>query len=341
MIANYVCRFLVFLAIGGFYAASAQAQSPAAFYKGKTVTFIVSSGEGGGYDRWARTLARHLPKHIPGNPQVVVKNMAGAGGIVAGNYLYNVAEKDGTVIGSVQNGVPFEPLFGTKQATYDSTKFNWLGTPTIETALLTVWNTAPVDKWQDAKTTELTMGSTGAHSTPSFYGHLQNDLLGLKLKMIVGYKSQTTAFLAMERGELNGYPSVFYGSLKATRPDWIKNKQVKLLLQMGTEKNPELPDVPSMLDAITNPQDKAVAEAAFGPLGSGRPYLLPPGVPADRVAAMRQAFWDTFKDPDFLADAQKSRLDVTAPRTGEQLQQYIERIYKNTPPALIARLHNY
>jgi tripartite-type tricarboxylate transporter receptor subunit TctC len=207
--------------------------------------------------------------------------------------------------------------------------------------LLTVWHTAPVNTWQDAKTTELTMGSTGAHSTPSFYGHLQNDLLGTKLKMIVGYTSQTTAFLAMERGEINGYPSVFYSSLKATKPDWIKNKQVKLLLQMGAEKEPDLPDVPSMLDVVTKPEDKAVAEAAFGPLLAGRPFLLPPGVPADRVAAMRKAFLDTLKDPELVAEAQKGRLEISAPRSGEQLQQYIGNIYKNTSPAMVARLKQY
>ncbi|HZS63687.1 MAG TPA: tripartite tricarboxylate transporter substrate-binding protein [Xanthobacteraceae bacterium] len=341
MIAGKVCRLLGFVALAGCYASAVQAQSPADFYKGKTITLVVSSGEGGGYDSWARTLSRHLPKHVPGNPQVIVKNMPGAGGIVAGNYLYKVAEKDGTVMGLLQNGVPFEPLFQNAQATFDSTKFNWIGTPSTETAVLTVWHTAPVNTWQDAKTTELTMGSTGAHSTPSFYGHLQNDLLGTKLKLIVGYTSQTTAFLAMERGELNGYPSVFYSSLKATKPDWIKNKQVKLLLQMGAEKDAALPDVPWIMDVLTKPEDRAVAQAAFGPLLAGRPFLMPPGVPADRVAAIRKAFDETLKDAEFLAEAGKARLEVSAPRTGEQLQQYIAQIYKDTSPAMVARLKQY
>jgi tripartite-type tricarboxylate transporter receptor subunit TctC len=334
-------RLFCFLAIVGLYAGSAQAQSPADFYKGKTITFIVSSGAGGGYDRWARTLAIYLPKHIPGHPDVVVKNMAGAGGIKAGDYLYSVAAKDGTVIGGLQNNVPFEPLWGTKQATFDTTKFNWLGTPSVETSILTVWYTSPVNTWEDVKKTEITVGSSGAHSTPSFYGHLLNDVLGLKLKIIVGYKSQTQAFLAMERGEINGFPSVFYSSLKATRPDWIRDKKVKLLVQMGQRKDPELPNVPYMLDLIKNPADKAVAEAAFGPLGTGRPYLLPPGVPADRVAAMRKAFTDTFNDPQFRADAHKHGLDVDAPRSGEELQAYIQKIYNNTPPNLVARLRKY
>src|SRR5687767_9591682 len=165
-------RGLLGLFVLGLWASPALAQSVADFYKGQTVTIILSSAPGGGYDAVARTLAQHLPKHIPGNPQVVVKNMPGAGGIVAANFLYNVAPKDGLTIGGLQNNVPFEPLYGTKEANFDSTKFQWLGTPSRETAILTVWHTAPVNKWEDAKTTELTMGSSGQNSTPSFYGRL-------------------------------------------------------------------------------------------------------------------------------------------------------------------------
>ena len=223
----------------------ALAQSPADFYKDQTVTIILSSAPGGGYDAVARTLATHLPKHIPGSPTVVVKNMAGAGGIVAANFLYNVAPKDGLTIGGLQNNVPFEPLFGTKEANFDPTKFIWLGTPSQETAILTVWHTAPVDKWQQAKTTELTMGSSGNNSTPSFYGRLLNEVLGTKLKIIVGYESQTHAFLAMERDEINGYPSVFYNSLMATKPTWLKEEKVKLLVQMGLERSRKSRTCPS------------------------------------------------------------------------------------------------
>src|SRR5438445_76355 len=154
---------------------------------------------GGGYDTLARTIANYLGRHLPGAPAIIVKNMAGAGGIVATNYLYNVAPKDGTTVGGVQNNTPFEPLFGTKAATYDPLKFNWLGTPSIEVAMATVWHTTPVRTWQDARTREITMGSSGVNSTPSFYGRLLNETLGLKQKIIVGYESQTQAFLAMER----------------------------------------------------------------------------------------------------------------------------------------------
>jgi tripartite-type tricarboxylate transporter receptor subunit TctC len=319
-------------------AGPAFAQSPAEFYKGQTVTIILSSAPGGGYDAVARTLAQHLPKHIPGNPQVVVKNMPGAGGIVAANFLYNVAPKDGLTIGGLQNNVPFEPLYGTKEANFDSTKFQWLGTPSRETAILTVWHTAPANNWEEAKTNELTMGSSGQNSTPSFYGRLLQETLGLKLKIIVGYESQTHAFLAMEREELHGYPSVFYNSIVATKPQWVKEGKVKFLVQMGLEKEPELPNVPHILDLITKDQDKQLASAAIAPLSAGRPYLMPPGVPADRVAAMRKAFVDTFKDKDFLAEAEKRKLGVNAPRDGKTLQDVIEGVYKGTPPAIIERL---
>ncbi len=339
MRANLFIRGLLgFVASASLFAGPAGAQSPADFYKGQTITFLISSGAGGGYDTLARTLAQYLPKHIPGSPAVVVKNMPGAGGIVAANHLYSVAAKDGTVIGGVQSNVPFEPLFGASGAAFDPVKFNWLGTPSTETALLTVSDTAPVNTWQDAQKQEVIVGSSGVNSTPSFYGRLLNEVLGLKLKIIVGYESQSTAFLAMERGEIHGYPSVFYSALMSTKPTWIKEKKIKLLVQMGVGKEPDLPDVPYILDLITKPEDKQLAEAAFAALAVGRPYLMPPGVPEDRVAAMRKAFADTFKDPEFLAEAQTRKLGINSPRSGQELQELIDRVYKTTPPALVERL---
>jgi tripartite-type tricarboxylate transporter receptor subunit TctC len=308
------------------------------FYKGKTITLIVSSAPGGGYDALSRVIAPHLGRHIPGNPQVVVKNMSGAGGIVATKYLFNVAPRDGTFIGGVQNNTPFEPLFGTKEATYDPLKFGWLGTPSFETALLTVWHTTPVNTWQDVLKHEITVGSSGVHSTPSFYGRLLKDILGLKLRIVVGYESQSKVFLAMERGEVDGYPSVFYSALTSTRPTWVPQKLVKLLVQIGVDKEPALPDVPSLLDLAKTPDDKTLVLAAAGPLAAGRPYLMPPGVPADRATALQKAMTDMFKDPAFLADAEKRHLDVKAPRSGAQLHDLLERIYTKTPPQVIERL---
>jgi tripartite-type tricarboxylate transporter receptor subunit TctC len=326
------------LALGALRAPPALAQSPADFYKGKTVTLLVTSATGGGYDVLARIVAPHLGKHLPGSPSVIVRNMAGAGGIIAMNHLYNVAAKDGTTVGAVQNNTPFEPLFGTREANYDPLKFNWLGTPTIEVAMLTVWHKTPVETWQDVRTREITMGSSGLHSTPSFYGRLLNETLGLKQRIIVGYESQTQAFLAMERGEIDGYPSVFYSALVSTRPNWLKDKQVKLLVQMGLEKEPAIGDVPFALDLVRNEDDRLLMIPAFAPLQTGRPYLLPPGVPADRVAAMERALNATFRDPEFVADANRRGLGVNSPRSGKDLQDLLTQVYTRTPARIVERL---
>ncbi len=316
----------------------AQAQPVADFYKGKTITLIVSSSPGGGYDALARVVAPHLGQHIPGRPTVVVKNMAGAGGILAVNHLYNVAAKDGSVIGEVQNNTPFEPLFGTKEAKYDPLKFNWLGTPSVETAMLTIWHKTPVNSWRDVLTKQVTVGSSGLNSTPSFYGRLMIDTLKLKLKIVLGYRSQSQVLLAMERGEVDGYPSVFYSALTSTRPTWLPQKLVKILVQIGLEKEPALGDVPSLIDLVSKPEDKILVQAGAGPLAAGRPFLAPPGIPADRVAALQKAMAETFEDPAFLADAKKRHLDVRTPRNGQQLHALLKRIYTETPASAVARL---
>jgi tripartite-type tricarboxylate transporter receptor subunit TctC len=327
----------VLTAIAVLGAAPAFAESVADFYRGKSVSLIVSSATGGGYDLLARTIARHLGKHVPGNPTIVVRNMPGAGGIVATNHLYNVAAKDGTVIGGVQANTPIEPLIGTKEAKYDATKFNWLGSPSTEVGMLVVWHASPVDTIQDVKQKQISVGASGANSTPSFYARLLNETLGTRLKIIVGYPGQTDAFLAMERGELDGYPSVFYSSLMAVRPHWVKDKKVKILVQFGSAPQPEIADVPFAPNLITNPDDKLLMEAAFAPLALGRPYLMPPGTPPERVAAMQAALTATFKDPEFLADAKAVALDINAPRNGAELQAVVERAYA-TPPHIVERL---
>jgi tripartite-type tricarboxylate transporter receptor subunit TctC len=307
------------------------------FYRGKTVTLVISSSAGGGYDVMGRTIARYLPKHIPGNPRVIVTNMPGAGGIGATNYLYRSAPKDGTFIGSVQNNLPFEPLLGTREAVYDPTKFNWLGSPSIEVGLVVVWKTAPVNTIQDLQRREITVGSSGANSTPSFYARLINETLKTKMKIVVGYPGQNEAYLAMERGEVDGFPSLFYNTLNATRPNWRTERNVKVILQYGLEKEPALPNVPSALDLVTNPEDKQLLQAGLAQVTMGRPYLMPPGVPQDRVAIMRKALEDTFKDTAFLADSNRLALGVDSPRTGPQIQQMLDEAYR-MPPNIIARL---
>jgi tripartite-type tricarboxylate transporter receptor subunit TctC len=316
---------------------AAKAQSAADFYKGRTVTMMIGSAPGGGYDAMGRAVSRHIGKHIPGNPVVVVQNMSGAGGIIPTNYLFKMAAKDGSLIGTVNNTTPFEPLIGTKEASYDPTQFNWLGTPSVEVGLVAVWRESPIRTLDDLKAKESTMGSSGANSTPSFYARLLNELLGAKMKIVVGYPGQNEAFLAMERGELDGYPSTFYSALTSTRPEWLRDKKVRVLIQYGPQRQPELGETPFLPDLLTKPEDKALAQVAFAALALGRPFLMPPGVPADRVATMRTALMDVFTDKEFIAEAEKLQLSVGSVRTGEQLQKEIADAYKS-PPELVARL---
>ena len=330
------------LAVTGAFALAltgltAKAQAQADFYKGKTVSLVVSSSAGGGYDTLARAISRYLPKHIPGNPAVVVRNMPGAGGIVATNFVYNVAPKDGLTIAGVQNNTPFEPLLGTKEADYDPKKFNWLGSPSHETGLLIVWHTVPVNTVEDVRKREITVSSSGANSTPSFYARLLQDLLGLKLKIVVGYKGQNESFLAMEQGEIEGYPSIFWSSLAATRPEWIKQKKVKYIVQYGPEKEPDAGDTPTVEQFLTKQEDKLLLKAAIAPLALGRPYLMPPGVPADRVAMMQKAMMDTFKDKDFLAEAEKLNLGINVPQSADDIKKLVDEAYA-TPPDVLKRL---
>jgi len=316
---------------------TAKADAIADFYKGKTVALVVGSSTGGGYDTMTRAIARFIGRHVPGNPTVVVRNMPGAGGILALNYISNAAERDGTVLALVQNNTPLEPLFGTKQARYDATRLNWLGTPSFEVAMVLLWHTVPVNSLADLKITETQMGASGANSTPAFYARLLNATLGTKMKLVNGYPGQNDALLAMERGELDGYPSVFESALTSTRPKWLADKLAKAIVQYGPERLPQLPDVPFAPDLISKEDDKLLMQVGFAPLALGRPLVMPPDVPPERVAALRQALAETFADPDFRAEGDRMGLGLNAPRTGEELQTVIARAYQS-PPRIIERL---
>jgi tripartite-type tricarboxylate transporter receptor subunit TctC len=317
--------------------ASANADAIADFYKGKTVALVVGSSTGGGYDAMARAVGRFIGRHMPGNPTVVVRNMPGAGGLTAMNYIYNAAERDGSVLALVQNNTPLEPLFGTRQARYDATRLNWLGTPSFEVAMVLLWHTVPVNSVADLQSRETQMGASGANSTPAFYARLLNATLGTRMKLVNGYPGQTEALLAMERGELDGYPSVFQSALTSTRPTWLPQKLAKAIVQYGPERSQELANVPFAPDLITNADDKLLMQVGFAPLALGRPLVMPPEVPPDRVAAMRVALSETFADPEFLAEGERLGLGLNAPRTGEQLADVIARAYRS-PPRIIERL---
>jgi tripartite-type tricarboxylate transporter receptor subunit TctC len=313
------------------------AEPVADFYKGKDLRMIVSTTTGTGYDTYARAVARHLPRHIPGHPGIIVQNMPGAGGLLAANNIFSVAPKDGTAFGMMQNTVPFEPLIENAAARFDPMTMNWLGTPTTEVGLFIVYHTANVHTLKDAQEREVIAGTTGTASTPAFYGRLFNQILKTKVRLIGGYPGQLELLLSMEQGETNAMTSPFWSSLKIQRPGWYEKKTIYIPFQYGSAPHPDLKDVPFAMDLVKDPADKLLLTAAVAPLGFGRPYAAPPGVPPDRLAALRAAFAATFKDPDFLADCKKNGVECDDSRTGEQMVEHIRAAY-GIPPEIRRRL---
>jgi tripartite-type tricarboxylate transporter receptor subunit TctC len=315
--------------------ASARAQSVEDFYKGKSIDLIISFTAGGGYDAYARLVARHLSNHIPGKPNILPRNMPGGGGRVAGNYLYNVAPKDGTVLGAIDQSLPLEQAMGDKTIQFDSVKFNWIGNPAAENNTTVTWHTSPVKTIEDAKKIEVPIGATG-NNTSAQFPKAMNALVGTKFKIVFGYPGGNDINLAMERGEVAGRGSNSWGSWKGTRPDWIRDKKINILVQIGLQKTEDLPDVPLLMDLASNPDDRAVLKLLSSPTTIGRPILAPPGVPEDRVKALRAAFDATVKDPAFLEDAKKQNLDIQ-PVSGEELQRIVADIV-GAPKPIVERL---
>jgi tripartite-type tricarboxylate transporter receptor subunit TctC len=305
----------------------ARAQSVADFYKGKDVRLIVSASSAGGYDRYGRTVARYLGEHIPGKPNIIVQNMPAGGGLGAANHTYNVAAKDGTVVTLFQNTVPLEPFFENKLAQFDAARFGWLGTPTTEVAMYMFWHTSKITSLQDAQKNEYVAGAAGAASTPAFYGRVFNQIMNFKARFISGYPGQNEILLAMETGEVEAMASPFWSSIKAARPTWYPEGKVRFLFQYGSSPHPELKGVPHALDLLKTEADKTLLIAASAPLGLGRPFGAPPGVPADRLAALRAAMMATFKDPAFRADCAKQRLECDDPKSGAELEALIKQAY--------------
>jgi tripartite-type tricarboxylate transporter receptor subunit TctC len=313
------------------------AHAEADFYKGREIKLIVSATVGGGYDVYARTLAKHLGEHIPGNPTITPQNMPAAGGIAAANYLYNVAPRDGTVICLLQNTVAFEPFYANKQALFDAAKFSWLGTPTTEVAMYIVWHTSKIKTLHDAQTQEMITGGAGAASTPAFYGRVFNQIFNMKARLITGYPGQNEILLAMEKGEVEAMASPFWSSIKTSRPTWYPEAKIRVLFQYGAEPHSELKGVAFALDLLRIEADKTLLIAASAPLGLGRPFVAPPDIPAERLAILRTAMMATIKDPQFRADCEKQRLECSNPRSGEQIEALITQAYA-TPEHVRKRL---
>jgi tripartite-type tricarboxylate transporter receptor subunit TctC len=317
--------------MAAFVAASAQAQNPSDFYRGRNVDLYVGYSVGGGYDLYARVLARHLGAHIPGNPTIVVKNMEGAGSLRLANWLYRIAPKDGSVIGIIGRGTGFDPILGQQAAQFDGTKFTWIGSGNHEVSVCVSYaGRAGVTRFEDLLTKEMTVGGTGASADTDQFPKVLNGVLGTKMKIVSGYPGGNDVVLAMERGELQGRCGWSWSSVKATHGAWIAEKKLNVLVQLSLQKHPELADVPIVTDFATTDEQRQILKLIFARQVMGRPFLAPPNLPPERVETLRKAFMDTMTDPAFLADADKSQLEVN-PVSGEEVQKVIADAYR-TPP---------
>jgi tripartite-type tricarboxylate transporter receptor subunit TctC len=312
--------------------AGAVAQTPAELYRGKTVSLLVGFGPGGEDDLWARTVSRHLSNHIPGNPNVIPVHMPGSGGLLVANRLYNTAAKDGTMIGMINRGIPFEPLLGGQGTQFDALKINYIGSPGRDTTVCAARKDAPVQTMQELYGKELTVGGTGSGADTAIYPDFLSALLGMKFKLVKGYQGSHEIQLAMERGEVQGI-CLAYDSL--SRGTLARNNQINVLLQAALTPDPRIKDAPSVLESAHTPDERKALELFFARAAIGRPFVAPPEVPAERIAALRQAFDATLRDPGFVEDAKKQNLNVV-PVTGPEMADIVSNAYK-TPPEIVKR----
>lgn len=318
-------------------ATAAPTQDPvAAFYAGKTVKIIVGYSPGGGYDTYARTLAAHIGRHIPGNPTVIVENMAGAGSIKSLNFLYSAAPKDGTVFGTFGRGLPEAELRGDEGVQFKSRELTWLGSLNEEVSVCVVRSDTPIKTLEDAMKQTVTVGATGPNDDTGFFPRVLNALVGTKFELKTGYPGGTDVLLAMERGEVMGRCGWSWSSVVSTRQQWIDTKYVTILTQMSSNKHPDLPNVPLATDFVKDPGDKQILEVIFARQAIGRPYAAPPGIPAERAKALQDAFEKTFKDKEFLAAADKAKQEIN-PANAAAVKAIIEKIL-TTPAAQVAKL---
>jgi tripartite-type tricarboxylate transporter receptor subunit TctC len=324
---------LLLAIVAAFTAGPAAAQSPAS--AGKTVQMIIGFGPGGGYDLWGRTVARHLGRHLPGSPSVVAQNMPGAGSYVAANHIYNAAPKDGTALGIIARDVALGPLTGAVGARFDATKLSWIGSPTKETNVCIAYHTAAVKNVQDLFQKELILGDTGPGTGTRSYPKVLNELLGMKFRLVSGFHSSADVFLAMERGEVEGFCESL-DSIKNRRPDWIANKMVAVLFYGGSEPNSALKDIPFILDLARDDEQKRTLEFLYAGQGIGRPFVAPPDLSPERRRMLRDAFAATMKDSAFIAEAQTRSLELD-PVDGEHLANIVGKIYA-TPSAIVEKV---
>src|SRR2546430_4643781 len=315
-----------------FCCSVAQAQS------GKVVELYIGYSVGGGYDVYARLLARHMGKHLPGNPVIVPKNMEGAGSLRLANWLFKAAPRDGTVFGTIGRGIAFDPLLGTEGTQFKAAEFGWLGSANDEVSVCASWGKTGITRFEDFYARTIFVGGTGAGADTDLFPKAMNSILGTKLKLVTGYPGGNDITLAMQRGEVEARCGWSWSSIKSNHPQWVKDGTIRLLVQLSLEKHADLPQVPLIMDMLKTPEQRAVLRLIFARQVMGRPFLAPPGVPAERLAILRRAFMDTMQDKAFLAEADKIKLEIT-PVTGEAVQKLVAEIFAPPPGGVKEAAH--
>ena len=311
---------------------TARAETVEEFYRGRQIGLYIGFDAGGGYDLTARALAAHMGRHLPGNPTIVPRNMPGAGSLKLATYLYGVAPHDGSEFGIFARTVPLEPLLG-KERGFDPRRFGWLGSPSNEVSTCVAWHTAPVKTAADLLTTELITGGTGASSPSTVFPNILNAVLGMHIRVINGYGGSTDALLAMERGEVTGNCAWGWVPMKATKGEWLRDGKINVLLQLGMKKAADHPEVPLALDLARNAEDRQLLEIVFAPQIFARPFAAPPGLPPERLAALRRAFAETIADPAFRQDAAREQLEIDFVPP-EEIDALLTRLYASPKPLL-------
>jgi tripartite-type tricarboxylate transporter receptor subunit TctC len=321
--------------VAALCAAPAAADPVADFYRGKTLIMVVATSPGGDYDARGRLIARHMGRHIPGEPHIIVRNMPGAVGLQAANWLANVAPKDGTVLHMIMQNMSAHQALGGQGTEFDTRKFFWIGNTTNSPNVINSWHTTGIKTIQDVMTKELVVGAPGTATSSVYYPKAMNALVGTKFRIVSGYPGGNDVNMAMERGEVGGRGSNSWASWKSTRPHWLAEQKIHILVQIGLKRNPELANVPLLIELARNEEDRAVLAFLSADTEITRAVVTTPGVPAERVETLRRAFDATMKDPTFLTEANKMNIDIS-PTTGEEAQKVAEMI-ANTPQPVLAR----
>ncbi len=323
----------IILAGQALVSTGAAAQSLEVFFKSQPFTIVCGYPPGASYDAYARIIARHIGKHLPGQPTVIVRNMPGAGSVTAANHLYTGAPKDGSVIGTFSRGVPMMPLLDDQGARFDPRQFNWIGSPSTEVSLALSWHTSPAKTFEDLRTKEITVAASGPAADSTVFARVLNAVLGTKLKIISGYTGAADILLAIERGEVDGSTGISWSSLARGKKDWIEQKKINFLVQLGLSGRDDLQGVPVVVDLAKTEEDRQVLELIFSRQTVAYPFTAPPGVPADRLQATRDAFAATMKDPEFLAEAERTDMTID-PVSASEIATMLERAYASAPQVL-------